>query len=305
MNPFIKNSRETQGAVLALLSAVLWGVFPVMVNRGSHYLPPLLFAALSTFFAAAVSLGYTALKGKLHELRNRESYTSLFMITLCIVIIPYTLFFIGAGKTSGLNTSLLLLSEIIFTLVFTPFIGEKTTIEKLIGALGVFCGAVLILYRGSLQMNTGDILVIMSTATYPVGNFYAKKALTQVSPSVILLVRFFLGGFFLLLLSIFVEGKPSIINTAIVTHWPLLVLTGFILLGAGKLVWYEALDRLDISKAISLSMTFPLFSLIIVTGFYKESISRQQAIGIAVMMVGVFFSAKRPSVDPARTKYRR
>jgi O-acetylserine/cysteine efflux transporter len=304
MNLLVRKSRETEGAVLALFSAMLWGIFPVMVNRGSHHIPPLFFAAVSTLLAAAGSLGYTAAKGKLPELRNRESYASLFMITLCIVIIPYTLFFIGAGKTSGLNTSLLLLSEIIFTLLFTPLIGEKTTIEKLIGASGVFCGAALILYRGSFHLNTGDVMVILSTATYPIGNFYSKKALAQVSPPVILLVRFFFGGLFLLLLSMFMEAS-SISSAIIVRNWPLLALTGFVLLGAGKIVWYEALDRLDISKAISLSMTFPLFSLIILTVFFEETVSSQQAIGIAVMMIGVFYSAKRSSVNPATTKYGR
>jgi drug/metabolite transporter (DMT)-like permease len=304
MNSHVRKRRETEGAVLALFSAALWGAFPVMVNRGSHHIPPLFFAAVSTLLAAAGSLGYAAIKGRLQELRCRESYASLFMITLCIVIIPYTLFFIGAGKTSGVNASLLLLSEIVFTLLFTPFIGEKTTIEKLIGAFGVLCGAALILYHGSLHLNTGDVLVILSTATYPIGNYYAKKALALVSPSVILLVRFFLGGLFLLLLSRFVEA-PSTLSAVIVRNWPLLAFTGFVLLGAGKIVWYEALDRLDISKAISLSMTFPLFSLIILTAFYEETVSRQQAIGIAVMMVGVFFSVRRSSVNPATTKYGR
>ncbi len=304
MNILIRTDRETQGTVLALFSAALWGLFPVMVNRGSHHIPPLLFAAVTTLLAAAGSLCYTAFKGKFHELRNRKSYAALFMITLCIVIVPYTLLFIGAGKTSGINTSLLLLSEIIFTLLFTPFIGEKNTIEKLIGAFGVFCGAAFILYHGSFQPNTGDVLVILSTATYPVGNFYAKKAMAQVSPSIILSVRFFLGGLFLLLLSMIAETPPTM-GDVIIKNWPLLLLTGFVLLGAGKIVWYEALDRLDISKAISLSMTFPLFSLIVLTGFYEEPVSRQQAVGIIVMMVGVFFSAKRSSVDPATTKYRR
>jgi drug/metabolite transporter (DMT)-like permease len=302
MNVPIRKKQETQGTILALFSAALWGVFPVMANRGSRHIPPLFFAAISTLLAAAGSLGYAAFKGKLHELKKRKSYYDLFMITLCIVIIPYTLFFIGAGKTTGINTSLLLLSEIIFTLLFTPFIGEKTTIEKLIGALGVSCGAAVILYHGSFQLNTGDVLVILSTATYPVGNFYSKKALTQVSPSVILLVRFFFGGLFLLLLSIIVEA-PTTMSTLVEKNWLMLLFTGFILLGVGKIVWYEALDRLDISKAISLSMTFPFFSLIVLTGFYEETISHQQSFGIVVMMVGLFFSARRSSVDPTTTKY--
>ena len=86
-------------------------------------------------------------------------------------------------------------------------------------------------------------------------------------------------------------------------EWPLLLFTGLVLLGAGKIVWYEALGRLDISKAISLGMTFPLFSLVILIGAFKESVPHYKWIGIAVMMIGVFFSIRRPSIDPKLTKY--
>lgn len=296
--------QENKGVFLALISAALWGVFPVMVNHGSHIVPPLTFAAISTLLAAAGSFFYTVLKGKLRELKKKEAYSSLLMITLCIVIIPYTLFFIGSSKTSGINTSLLLLSEIIFTLAFTPLIGEKTTVQKLIGASGVFIGALLILYNGhgKFHLNSGDIMVIASTATYPIGNFYAKKALNQVSPSTILFVRFLLGGLFMLPFAALVEPQSQV-SRIIPAEWPILLFTGLILLGAGKIVWYEALSRLDISKAISLGMTFPFFSLIVLIGIFKESVSGYQWIGIAVMMLGVFFSIRRSSVDPKVTRY--
>jgi len=293
---------ENKGVLLALMSAALWGIFPVVVNRGARHIPPLTFAAISTLLAAAGAFIYTVLKHKLGELRNKEAYASLLMITLCIVIIPYVLFFIGSSKTSGINTSLLLLSEIIFTLLFTPLIGEKTTIEKLIGALGVFIGALMILYNGKFSLNIGDVLVAASTATYPIGNFYAKKALNQVSPSTILFVRFLLGGLFILLLSIILETQTSIV-TVMRIDWPTVVVTGIVLLGVGKIIWYEALSRLDISKAISLGMTFPLFSVLILIGILKEDISRYQWIGMAIMMFGVYFTIRRASVDPGSTKY--
>jgi drug/metabolite transporter (DMT)-like permease len=294
--------RENKGVLLALISAALWGIFPVMVNRGSRSIPPLTFAAISTLLAAFGSFVYTALKHRLWELKKKEAYVSLLMITVCIVIIPYTLLFLGSSMTSGINTSLLLLSEIIFTLLFTPLIGEKTTMEKLIGAAGVFIGALLILYNGIFRLNTGDIMVIASTATYPIGNFYAKKALNQVSPSIILFVRFLLGGLFMLPIALFAEGQ-SLVTAVIYTDWPILLFTGLILLGVGKIIWYEALNRLDISKAISLGMTFPLFSIIILIGIFKEPVSRYQWTGIGIMMVGVFFSVRRLSVDPGLTKY--
>jgi drug/metabolite transporter (DMT)-like permease len=294
------SKQENNGVILALMSAAFYGIFPVVVNRGSRHLPPLFFAAVSTLLAAAGALIHIALQGKLSELKSRESYASLLMVTLCIVIIPYTLFFVGSSKTSGINTSLLLLSEVVFTLMFTPLIGEKTTFEKLAGAIGVLIGSALILYNGGFRLNAGDAMVVASTITYPIGNFYAKKALARVSPSTILFVRFGLGGVFLFLLATFVEPVNL---TTILGEWPLLIFTGFFVLGLGKILWYEALGRLDISKSNSLGSTFPLFSLILLVGVFRESVSRYQWIGIVLMMVGVFFSAKRRSVDPKLTKY--
>ena len=292
--------QETQGVLLALVNAALYGMFPVVVNRGSRHLMPLTFAAISALLAAFGSLVYTVLKGKLHELKKRESYSSLLMVTLCIVVVPYTLLFIGSSMTSGINTSLLLLSEVVFTLMFTPLIGEKTTLEKLVGALGVLIGAGLILYNGEFRLKIGDIMVVGSTVTFPIGNFYAKKALFRVSPSTILLVRFSLGGLFMLFLAMLMETPSWAI---VFGEWPLLLFTGLVLLGVGKIVWYEALGRLDISKAISLGMTFPLFSLAVLIGVFRERVSPYQWIGIGAMMIGVFFSIRRPSIDPKLTRY--
>jgi drug/metabolite transporter (DMT)-like permease len=292
--------QETKGVLFALVNAALYGIFPVVVNRGSRHLSPMTFAAVSTLLAAFGSFVYTALKGNLYELRKKEAYSSLLMVTLCIVVIPYVLLFIGSGRTSGINTSFLLLSEIVFTLMFTPLIGEKTTFGKLIGATGVLVGAGLILYNGKFRLNLGDILVVLSTVTFPIGNFYAKRVLFRVSPSNILLVRFSLGGLFMLSLAMLMEA-PS--RTMILGEWPLLLFTGLVLLGAGKIVWYEALSRLDISKAISLGMTFPLFSLAVLIGVFRERVSSYQWIGIGVMMIGVFFAVRRRSVDPRLTRY--
>lgn len=293
-------TQERIGTIFALISAAMYGIFPVIVNRGSRHLMPLTFAAVATLLAAAGSFIYAASQGKLHELKKKETYSSLLMVSLCIVIVPYTLFFIGSSKTSGVNTSFLLLSEAVFTLMFTPLIGEKTTFQKLSSAIGVLIGAGLILYNGSFRLNWGDVMIIASTVTYPIGNFYAKKALYSVSPTIILVVRFFFGGLFILLLSLITEA--SSVRT-VLKEWPLLLFTGLVLLGVGKIVFYEGLCRLDISKAISLGMTFPLFSLILLIGAFKESISLYQWMGMAIMMMGVLLSIRRPSTDPKLTKY--
>lgn len=298
----INKKQENIGVIYAILAALLWGLFPVLVNHGVQTIPPLTFAALSVLIAALGAFIYALLQGKLKEFKNKNSYFPLLMITVCIVIIPYTLFFIGAKMTSGVNTSMLLLAEIIFTLIVTPLIGEKNTSYKILGAGGVFLGALFIMYNGTFSLNFGDILIILSTVTYPIGNFYAKKALNLVSPTMILLVRSLFGGLFLLGLALIFEKEITISNV-LVNHWVLILFNGLVLLGLSKIIWYECLKRLDISKAISITMTYPLFSLITLIIFFGEKISTYQWIGIIIMMVGVYYSIRRRSVDPKITKY--
>ena len=294
--------KENIGVLLVLASALLWGLFPVLVNQGVKSIPPITFAALSTLLAAVGALAYALLRGTLSEIKNKKAYFPLFMITICIAVIPYILFFIGAKMTSGINASMLLLSEIIFTLIFTHFIGEKTTALKLLGTGGIFSGALFIVYNGSFSLNLGDILIILSTLTYPLGNFYSKKALNYVSPSLILFVRSVAAGLLLLVFALFFESKTNL-GSIISQHWLLLIFNGLVLLGLSKIFWYESIKRVDLSKAIALVMTFPLFSLVALVFFFNEKISIYQWIGISIMMIGVYFSVKRRSVDPKITKY--
>lgn len=294
--------QEKIGVILALSSAVIGGLFPVFINRGAHSIPPLTFAAISTLLASVGALAYLVLQNKTAELKKKGIYYNILLITLFIVIIPYILFFIGTSKTSGTNSSTLLLSEIIFTMFFTHFYGEKTTIYKILGAGGILIGALFILFNGQCKLNIGDLLIIASTFTYPIGNLYAKRALHTISPATILFVRFLLGGIFIFFLSLIFEPQaniPNIINY----HWPLILFSGLILFGVGKILGYEAFRRLDISKAISLMMTFPIFSLLILVVIFKETISVYQWAGAGIMMIGVYFAIKRLSVDSATTKY--
>ncbi len=295
-------NKEKTGTILIILSTAIWGMFPVLTNYGTKNISPLTFAALTTLVSSIATFLYMISEKKFYQLKERKTHFPLLMITICIVIIPYTLLFIGSSMTSGINTSLLLLSEVVFTLIFTPFIGERTTGYKLLGAGGIFFGALFILYNGTLAINTGDLLIILSTLTYPIGNFYAKKALNTLSPSVILFVRFLFGGLFILFLSIIFEKDANIIHIFI-NFWPIIIITGFLVLGLNKIIWYEGLKRIDISKSISLGATSPIFSLIVLILFFGEKISIYQTIGIFIMAIGVYFSIKRKSVDKKITKY--
>ncbi len=290
------DKKEKTGILFAFMAALVSGLYPVLVNYGAYRIQPLVLASITTVLSSFLFFSFSALKGNLGELRNKEIYKPALMVTVFVVVIPYILFFVGASKTSGINTSVLLLSEIIFTFLLTPFIGEKTTVKKTIGFLGVFLGSLLILYNGTMSINIGDVFIILSTITLPIGNFYAKVLLESVSPSIILFIRSFLGGIFILLFSLFFGVWTDWVG-AIKDNLFLVLFIAFVSLGVEKLIWYEGLERLDVSKSIILGKSSVLFSLVFLVVFFKETVSMFQWLGVMFMLVGVYFSVIRHSVS--------
>ncbi len=301
----LKN-KEHKGVLFVFVSAIIYGVYFILINKGTRHINPLLFASLVNLSAAFWFLGcfkYQNLK-LISFKENKKAYLYLLLLNLFNSIIPAVLFFIGTSKTSGINTALLSLFEIVFTVLITPLFGENNSKEKIKGATGVFIGGCFILYNGTLEINIGDILIIISTLFYPFGNFYGKKALHTFTPSYIWLFRVLISSVFLFLLSISFEDNSNLTLT-IKENIAFIFLTGIITMGLGKSIWYEAFKRLDISKAVILGNSACLFSLIILAVFYQEYPSIYQILGTIIMAIGIYYSVKRKSVNQELTKYRK
>lgn len=296
------NSSEKIGVSTGLIAAMLWGLFPVLVKQGTTTIPPITFAAIAVGFAAIAAFLYSAYKGSLKELNQWHVYKYVAAIAVCIIVLPYTLLSIGSIYTSGTNTSILLLAEIIYTVIFTHFIGEPTTKLKLYGAGGVFIGAVFILYNGTFTLNFGDVLVLLSTATYPIGNFFSKKALHYLSNSSLLFLRSIIAFIFFIAIARFFEPE-AVVTTIVAENFWLLLVVGGLLMGLSKILTYESLRHLDISKFIAIAMTFPVSSIIVLILFYGEKITLYHGIGGFFIALGVYFTVKRSSVDSSQTKY--
>ncbi len=300
----MKSNQESIGVIFTLTSALLWGIFPILANAWSGIFPPLFFGAIISLCTAMGSIIWMIVRGKTHELRITKAYFSLFMVSMCIICIPSILFFIGTSQTSGINSSVLMLSEIVFTLMFTPFIGEKNTTQKYIGSVGILIGGALVLYKGGgLHLNKGDILILLSTITFPIGNFYSKRALYYVSPSVVLSVRYTIGGLGILVASLLLEPQAHTwLN--IEKYMSFFILVGGILLTTCKVTFYEGMKRLDISKVISLEMTYPFFSVLVLYLFFDQHIIWYQIVGICIMVLGAFYSMKRKSETHEQLRYK-
>lgn len=283
-------SQETIGTITILIVAVFWGMFPILVNKGSQHFQPLFFGATSIIVGGITALVLSLIKKDLHNIFNRKAFFFAMGVALFTSTLSYGLMFIGSKLTSGINTSALMLSEIIFTILITPFFGEKTTFNKVLGGLLVLIGALIILFKGG-ELNLGDFIVIICTVFLPFGNHFGKKALEHISPENLLALRYLFSGIFLLLMSFIFEDSSKMIPS-LVSFWPYVAVNGILFLGLVNTLWYRGLKKLPISKAVFLLMTYPIFSLIFLVLFYKEIPNNFQILGIFVIVVGAYFSSK-------------
>lgn len=237
---------------------------------------------------------YLVVKKQIRTLYNPKAFKYILGVTLFIVIIPSVLIYFGASHTSGVNTAILLQTEILFTfLIVGVFTRERITLKKISGALLVAFGAVIILYNGDFSVNSADLLIIAGAAFYPLGNICAKKALELATPVAILFIRAFVGGNILLLISLLFENYTLSVSHYISDNFLFLAANGVFIYCVSKLLWYEGLKRMDITKAIPLGMTYPAFSLVYAYFLLREIPTFYQLLGFIVIFSGVFFLIKK------------
>jgi drug/metabolite transporter (DMT)-like permease len=284
-----KIETERLGESLIICEVLVYALFPIVVNYTTKIMPPILFAGLSTIMAGVALFTYILIDKQLSKLKNIQALKYILAVTLFVIIIPSIFIFTGTSKTSGINTTILLQTEILFAfLICGIFVGEKITPQRIGGAVMVVIGAVAILYNGTFQINWGDLLIIAGTFFFPIGNIYAKKALELTTPAVILFVRSFLGGMILVFISLLSENYQVSLSGYAMDNFEFILLNGALIYGLSRLLWYEGLKRLDISKATSLAMSYPAFSLFYSYIFLKEIPTIYQWMGFIIIFFGVF-----------------
>ncbi len=279
---------------------VIYALAPILANYSAKNFKPILTAAVTTLITAGALFFILAAKRQLREVFNTKAFGPIFGNTMFNIALPLGLIFVGTSKTSAINTTLLHQTELFFAfLVSGLFYGEKITRQKLIGGAIILLGTVAVLYNGTFELKLGDILIIAGTALYPIGNHYAKEALSLAAPSVVLFLRTLMGGIMLLGISFIFEGWPQEAFSTI-DQKQLALLAGLVLglLGIAKLLWFEGLKRLDVSKSTAIVIAGPAFSLVYAATLLHEIPTLYQLAGLFIILAGLFILMKQKVETP-------
>ena len=279
----ISNARK--GDIIISFEILLWSFFPILTiislnSLNFAYSLAFTFLIASVFFLAIIAYG-KKWSDFLHMPSMKYVLGATFFIGLYYALVFYGLQFTTAG-----NSSIILLMEVFFSfLILGMLLGkERITSNGGVGALLMVLGAIIVLFRGGFHFNAGDIIILAATAFPPFGNYLMQKARKNVSSVTIMFIRSLVTSAFMLLIGLLFFDFPG--SSELRASMPFLMISGILLFGLSKILWMEAIHRIPITRAVSLSTISPAFTLVFAFFILKEIPTAFQIAGLVPLVAG-------------------
>ncbi|HYC34680.1 MAG TPA: DMT family transporter [Candidatus Paceibacterota bacterium] len=256
----IKNS-ERKGEIISFIEITIWALFPVLAVLSFSTLPSLISLAWSGVFSALFFVCAVLIRRKWKDFTKPILWKAALIGAVSINICFYSLYYIGLTMTSPGNGSIIALFEI-FTafLFFNVLMKEKISGNRILGALLMVAGAIIVVFPDTGNINLGDVLILIATFFCPVGNYYAQKAREVVSSESIMLLRTLIATPVLFLLAYIFGMHASFEDVR--GSLMFLFISGFVLFGFTKILWVEQIRFISVTKALALSSVGPLFTIL-------------------------------------------
>lgn len=200
---------------LAVFSCLLWSTAFVGIKVGLRYSPPFSFAGQRFMLAGLLLVPFWWRQGVLAEVR--KNLPLILKISFYQTFLLYGLFYVGITMVSGALAAIIIGTAPLISGLLAHFCmdDEPLTVPKLISlAIGV-AGVVLISLSRQpwsspegLRVFGGILLLLLSTITSAFGNVLVARDRGDVDPVLLNSAQIFIGGFFLFIVSLPLEGLP-------------------------------------------------------------------------------------------------
>jgi len=265
--------------IYAIVAAMIWGLsFPV-TKIGVEITSPILFAFLRYAIASILFFILLLYRNAFH-ISNLHLFALLgiFGVTL-----PTIFQNIGLQYTSSYITGFLQSTGPIYTVILAYlFLGEKINAYKITGIFLAFIGIYFMMQPGAGGDIFGNILVLSSAICYSIGGIIAKSFINKGYEAFsVIALSSILGTFFLLPALPFENLSMS--NESIKYALFLAIFTTFI----AYLLWYAAMEKMEISKLSFFTYLIPVFSLISSHILLNEEIKIAAIIAGFIAVMGV------------------
>jgi len=284
------------------MAVMLWGLAFPLIRIGLEDFSPVMLAFLrfgiaSVFLAAVVLLLFP-----LREIISvtRREWRPLLALGLLYVTIPNVAQNIGLQTGTSSIASVIQSSGPVMTLLFAVILlKERMTVMKGLGTLVAISGTAMLVAGDGISLENegfvGNLLILLSAATYGLAWVSAKRMLQRNPPMLIIALSVVLGT---VLLGLAVPLEPGAAANFDVTSASNLVVLGVLCAGLSSVLYLRSLEWQEVSRMAFLIYLMPVFASLFAWILTDEKIEPWTALCGMVIVAGIVIANRNKG--PAR-----
>ncbi len=279
------------------LTIFFWAINTVIAKAVVMEIKPMALSFYRWLLAFIFILPFAVPHLKKDIILIRQNLGILFILSIPSVTAYNSLVYFGAQYTSATNISLVVATMPVMTILFAWVMNrEKPFALQAFGIMISIIGVLIIISQGSwqvlstLSLNPGDLLIVLSIASWSFYSVLLKKNQINISPISLLTVLIFFGvlsilPFYVWEFSVF-QGFELKINTVIM----------FLYLGifpsiVSYLCWNFGVKTAGASIASVFMYLLPVFTSIIAFIFLNENLFLYHFAGGLLILFGLIMSS--------------
>ncbi|MFC4352156.1 DMT family transporter [Fodinicurvata halophila] len=283
----------TVGVIFRLLAVMLlWASCFPLITLGLDLAPHLAFAAMRASLAGFCLI----LIGLLFRRPIPRSGRSWALITL-VGFGATSLGFLGMFHAAefvspGLATVIANAQPLLAALLAHAVLKEKLTAFGKLGLITGFAGISAIAWPG-LAAGTepdyalGITYIVLAATGVSIGNIAIKRLTGEADVVMAMGFQLLIGAVPLMFLSIFTEDI-----SALTWSVDFVLILGVLAVFGSSLafwLWFTALENVELNRANAFTFLVPIFGLVIGSTLFDEQLVWPQAVGIVLVLAGIFF----------------
>lgn len=284
--------REFKASIMLFFTSIIWGLAFVAQTQGMEFIGPFTFTAVRSFVAIIFLYLTYVFFNKTSKSYREQKFDMKKTIRggiLCGLVFTFGINFqqIGLVYTTAGKASFLTALYIVFIPIIGLFFGKRINRKLLLCIVLAMLGTYLMSIKGSLSMNRGDFITIMSAIVFSIHILMLSEFSKDTNAVLVSLIQFAVCGFFSLIVAIIFEGIEI---DAILKSYIAILYVGILSSGVGFTIQLMALKELDPVIASMISSLESVFGAIFGWLILSQSMSKREIIGAVIIFIATLIA---------------
>lgn len=284
--------RELKASIMLFATAIIWGLAFVAQAAGMEHLGPLSFTA-SRCFVAVVFLYLTykffMMKSASYREEKFDMKRTLVGGSICglVFTIAINLQQVSLIYTTAAKASFLTALYIVFIPVIGLFFGRRPSVKIIICIFLAMVGTYLLSIKGGLNINRGDLIVILSALVFAIHILLLTKYSTNTNAVLVSLVQFAVCGVISLVGALVLE---DISMEAILKSQATILYVGILSSGVGFTIQLMALKDLEPVVASMICSLESVFGALFGWLILSQEMTEREIFGAIIIFLATIFA---------------